>query len=117
MKLSAVISTWNKKDAVLANVAALKAGARVPDEIVVVDNCSRDGTAAALRAAHPDVVLVEMPHDRKGACETFNIGFRTATGQAVAIMDDDVVATRDWLAVLEAALLAEPSSTSMVSSR
>jgi GT2 family glycosyltransferase len=117
MKISAVISTWNKKDAVLANVAALKAGARVPDEIVVVDNCSRDGTAEALRAAHPDVVVVAMPHDRKGACETFNIGFRTATGEAVAIMDDDVLATREWLATLEAALAGEPPSTAMVSSR
>lgn len=117
MKISAVISTWNKRDAVLANVAALKAGRRRPDEIVVVDNCSTDGTAAALRERHPDVVLVEMPHDRKGACETFNIGFRTATGDAVAIMDDDVVATPEWLEVLEAALLSEPPTTALVSSR
>lgn len=117
MRISAVISTWNKREDVLANVAALKAGSRPPDEIVVVDNCSTDGTAAALRAAHPDVVLVEMPHDRKGACETFNLGFRTATGEAIAIMDDDVVATRDWLARLEAALAAEPPTTALVSSR
>ena len=117
MKISAVISTWNKKDAVLANVAALRAGSRPPDEIVVVDNASGDGTAAALRAAWPDVVVVEMPHDRKGACETFNIGFRAATGDAIAIMDDDVVATRDWLAGLERILVAEPASTVLVSSR
>jgi len=117
MRISAVISTWNKRDAVLANVAALKAGRRVPDEIVVVDNCSRDGTAAALRERHPDVVLVEMPHDGKGACETFNIGFRAATGDAIAIMDDDVVASPGWLAALEAALAAEPQTTALVSSR
>ena len=117
MKISAVISTWNKRDAVLANIAGLKAGARVPDEIVVVDNCSRDGTPAAIREHHPDVVLVELPHDRLGACETFNLGFWKASGDAVAIMDDDVVATRDWLATLEAALLAEPATTAMISSR
>jgi GT2 family glycosyltransferase len=117
MNISAVISTWNKREAVLANVAALKAGRRRPDEIVVVDNCSTDGTAAALRERHPDVVLVEMPHDRKGACETFNIGFRTATGDAVAIMDDDVVATPGWLEALEAALESEPPTTALVSSR
>jgi hypothetical protein len=58
-----------------------------------------------------------MPHDRKGACETFNIGFRTASGDAVAIMDDDVVATPEWLATLEAALQAEPPTTALVSSR
>jgi GT2 family glycosyltransferase len=32
-------------------------------------------------------------------------------------MDDDVVATPDWLATLEAALEAEPASTAMISSR
>jgi GT2 family glycosyltransferase len=117
MKISAVISTWNKRDAVLANVAALKAGRRPPDEIVVVDNASTDGTAAALAQAHPDIVLVCMPHDRKGACETFNVGFRTASGDAVAIMDDDVVATAGWLETLEATLLSEPQTTAMVSSR
>jgi GT2 family glycosyltransferase len=117
MKISAVISTWNKREAVLANIAALKAGSRAPDEIVVVDNASRDGTAAAIREQHPEVVLVEMPHDRKGACETFNIGFWKATGDLIAIMDDDVRATADWLATLEAALAAEPASTAMASSR
>ena len=116
-RISAVISTWNKAEDVLANVAALKAGSRPPDEIVVVDNCSRDDTAARLAAEHPDVVLEVMPHDRKGACETFNIGFWRASGDLIAIMDDDVVATRDWLATLEARLAAEPASTAMVSSR
>ena len=117
MRISAVISTWNKREAVLANIAALKAGRRPPDEIVVVDNCSRDGTADAIRARHPDVVLVEMPHDRKGACETFNIGFRSATGDCVAIMDDDVEATPLWLETLESVLRSEPDTTAMVSSR
>lgn len=117
MQISAVISTWNKREAVLANVAALKAGTRVPDEIVVVDNCSSDGTAEAVAEEHPDVVLVVMPHDRLGACETFNIGFRKAGGDLIAIMDDDVVATPEWLATLEAALAAEPQSTVMISSR
>ncbi len=117
MKISAVISTWNKCDAVLANVAALKAGSRPPDEIVVVDNASSDRTVAALAEAHPDVVVLEMPHDRYGACETFNLGFQRATGDAIAIMDDDVVATEGWLEVLEDTLLDEPASTAFVSSR
>lgn len=117
MKISAVISTWNKADAVLANVAALKAGRRVPDEIVVVDNASTDGTVESLEAQHPDVVVVAMPHDRFGACETFNIGFWKATGDLVTIMDDDVEATVDWLAVLEERLAAEPETTAMISSR
>ncbi len=117
MKISAVISTWNKKDDVLANLEALKRGSRVPDEIVVVDNASTDGTVEAIESEHPDVVLVTMPHDRCGACETFNIGFKRATGDCIAIMDDDVVATPEWLETLEACLDQEPTWTGMVSSR
>ncbi len=117
MKITAVISTWNRRDAVAENVAALKAGTRPPDEIVVVDNASTDGTVEMLERDHPDVVVAEMPHDRCGACETFNIGFKLASGDAIAIMDDDVVATTRWLELLEARMLAEPPTTAMVSSR
>ncbi|MHC4844964.1 MAG: glycosyltransferase family 2 protein [Planctomycetota bacterium] len=117
MRISAVISTWNKREAVLANIAALKAGTRVPDEIVVVDNCSSDGTGEAVSKNYPDVVLVVMPHDKLGACETFNIGFERASGDLIAIMDDDVEATPEWLATLEDTLLSDPESTVMVSSR
>ena len=117
MKISAVISTWNRRDDVAANVAALKAGTRPPDEIVVVDNASTDGTAERLEAEHPDVVVARMAHDKYGACETFNIGFKLTRGDAIAIMDDDVVATPRWLELLEARLLAEPETTAMVSSR
>ena len=78
MKISAVISTWNKKDAVLANVAALKAGIRVPDEIVVVDNCSRDGTSAALRAAQSVLLLLagETPVACSAAALTLQVAQR-----------------------------------------
>ena len=117
MKITCVISAWNRREAVAANVAALKAGSRVPDEIVVVDNASTDGTAEWLAEAHPDVVVARMPHDRYGACETFNVGFKLAKGDAVAIMDDDVEARTEWLATLERVLDAEPASTGMVSSR
>jgi len=116
-RISAVISSWNRVDAVLANVKALKAGTRVPDEIVVVDNASSDDTVARLADEHPDVRVVVTAHSDYGACETFNIGFKAATGDWLTIMDDDVEATEGWLATLEQRLLAEPATTAMVSSR
>ncbi len=117
MKISCVISTWNKREAVDANVRALKAGTRVPDEIVVVDNCSSDDTVEYLRNEHPDLVIMQMSTDKLGACETFNVGFRRASGDAIAIMDDDVEATTSWLEILERVLESEPDTTAAVSSR
>jgi len=117
MKISAVISTWNRCDAVADNVKALKAGTRPPDEIVVVDNASTDGTVERLQREHPDVLVAQTAHDGYGACETFNIGFKLTRCELIAIMDDDVVATPRWLELLEARLEAEPVTTAMISSR
>ena len=54
-RIIAVVVTYNRRDMVTRLVAALDAGKVVPDEVVVVDNASTDGTAEALAAAgHQD---------------------------------------------------------------
>jgi len=119
--VTAVISSWNKKAHVLAIVRALMQQTRRPREIVVVDNASTDGTAAALRAEFPipgsPLVLIEMPHDRFGACETFNLGFRAATQEFVAILDDDVVLPPNWVERLLARFDREPPTTVLVTTQ
>lgn len=116
--VSAVISSFNKRAHVLANVRALLQQTRPPAEIIVVENASRDGTAAALRAEFPPgsapLVLIEMPHSGFGACETFNLGFRAARQEFVAILDDDVVLPPNWIERLLARFAAEPPSTGLV---
>lgn len=114
-RVTAVISTWNKAGDVCANLDGLRAQTRPFDQIVVVDNASRDDTAERVRAAYPEVDLVVMPHDRFGACETFNLGFRTATGDLIAILDDDVVLTPEWLERSLERLAQEPESTAVIS--
>jgi GT2 family glycosyltransferase len=117
LTITCVISAWNRSEAVHLNVAALERGTRVPDEIIVVDNASSDDTVAMLRREHPRVRVIGLHNDTRGACETFNIGFKLATSECVAIMDDDVEATATWLEKLERRMLAEPPSTAMISSR
>lgn len=114
--VSCVISTWNKCADVRENLLALTRQTARPAQIVVVDNASKDGTAAMIRREFPQVTLIEMPHDRAGACETFNLGMKAATQPFTAIMDDDVVAPPEWLGRLYDRMLAEPNSTAMVSS-
>jgi GT2 family glycosyltransferase/LmbE family N-acetylglucosaminyl deacetylase len=114
-RVTAVISTWNKAGDVCANLDGLRAQVRPFDEVVVVDNASTDDTADRIRAGYPEVTLVVMPHDRFGACETFNLGFRTATGDLIAILDDDVVLTPSWLEQALERLRQEPASTAIVS--
>ncbi|MFH0945707.1 MAG: PIG-L family deacetylase [Planctomycetota bacterium] len=115
--VSAVISTWNKNAGVRENLLALARQSKRPAEIIVVDNASTDGTPEMIRTEFPEVRLIEMPHDKKGACETFNIGFKAVTQPFTAIMDDDVAAPPNWLETLFERIGREPETTAMVSSK
>lgn len=117
LPITAVISTWNKKDDVRENLLALSRQECLPAEIVVVDNASKDGTADMIRTEFPNVKLLVTAHDKIGACETFNMGFKAATQPWIAIMDDDVVAPPDWLKKLWERAQREPETTAMVSSK
>jgi len=78
-------------------VAALRAAAdaRHPTELIVVDNGSRDGSAAWL-AAQPDVRLIINSHNL-GAPLARNQGLEAASGQWLVVMDNDAIVTPGWL--------------------
>ncbi len=115
--VSAVISTWNKAGSLRENLKALFGQVRPPDEVIVVDNASEDGTAAMVEKSFPGVRFFKMPDSSAGACETFNLGFRAVRHEFTAIMDDDVVAPPDWLDRIMNRFASEPASTAMISSK
>jgi GT2 family glycosyltransferase len=113
--VSLVISVWNRKDDLRDNLRSCLAQTVPADEIVVVDNCSKDGTPEMVRAEFPQVKLVCMPHPRYGACETFNIGFASAGGEYVGILDDDVVLPPTFVEHMLAKFAQEPPTTAILS--
>lgn len=113
--VSLVISVWNRKDDLRDNLQAIQRQTVPADQVVVVDNCSRDGTPEMVLAEFPWVHLIRMPHDRYGACETFNIGFASARGDFVGILDDDVVLPPDFVEAMLAEFAAEPETTAILS--
>ncbi len=116
-RTTAVVSTWNKKEDLRANMESLRAQTLPFDDVVVVDNASRDGTAAMLAAEFPEVRRIVMPHDRYGACETFNIGFSSVNSELTAILDDDIVMPPDWLERATERMQREPATTAIVSTQ
>jgi len=112
--ISVVISAFRKREEVRENLDALARQTLAPDETILVDNHSGDGTAELVRERYPWVKLIETPHDRFGACATFNLGFRAARGELIAILDDDVVLPPDWLERMRDALRREPATTAIV---
>lgn len=90
MKASFVILNYNRKDEVLSTIQKTKALiAAEPQayEIIVVDNNSADGSAEAIKAAHPDIKLIER-RDNTGVAG-WNYGFEQAKGDYFIVLDDD----------------------------
>lgn len=114
--VAAVMTSFNKREDVRKNLDAIRAQTVPFDQVVVVDNCSSDGSAEMIREGYPEVQLIVMPHDGYGACETFNIGFSTARTDYIAILDDDVVLPPEWNEKMLAKAASEPPSTALISS-
>jgi GT2 family glycosyltransferase len=82
--------------------------ARERFEVIVVDDGSRDGTAALLASA--DDVRVVTRAVGAGPAAARNEGWRVARASLVAFTDDDCVATPGWLEALVGACLARPGA-------
>jgi GT2 family glycosyltransferase len=85
-RVSVVMLTYNRREEVLCNLAALSAAMPgVP--IVLVDNCSADGTAQAVIERYPHVRTVRAPFNMGAAGR--NLGVRACYTPYVAFCDDD----------------------------
>lgn len=114
---TAVLTSFNKKDWMRINLAAIRKQNMPFDRVVVVDNCSRDGSIEMIRDEFPEVELIVMPDSSYGACETFNIGFGNADTEFIAILDDDVEMPPEWLELMYARFAKEPATTALISSK
>ncbi len=77
-------------------------------ETIVVESDSHDGTAAMVRAAFPEVILLE-PGENTGFARGNNLGIKRACGDAVLLLNPDTELTAGTLAALHHALLADPT--------
>ena len=116
-KTTAVLTSFNKRDDVRENLAAIAAQSLPFEAVIVVDNASSDGTIEMIREEFPWVELVVMPNSNYGACETFNVGFASSRSPLTAILDDDIVMPPDWLEKTTRKMLSEPATTAIVSTK
>ncbi|MGC2659562.1 MAG: glycosyltransferase family 2 protein [Bryobacteraceae bacterium] len=103
-KISAIIPSWNRADLLRGILPNLRAQTRPPDEILVVDNGSSDGSAGEARELGAEVISLEANCGFAGAV---NEGIRKAAGEWLLILNNDVVLEPDWLEVLLAGALRE----------
>lgn len=100
MKLSVLMPVYNEeKD--IAQILDMVAAVPVDKEVIVVDDCSRDGTSGILEAISiPEVRIIRHPVNRgKGAA--IRTALAAASGDAVIIQDaDQEYDPGDYLALL-----------------
>lgn len=85
-RVSVVMLTHNRSEQTLRSLGELSALAERPP-LVVVDNASSDGTAAAVRREYPDVRVIELAENIGAAGR--NHGVEAVDTEYVAFSDDD----------------------------
>lgn len=91
--ISVVIPTYNRQGSILNCIRSVQEQSVAVTEIIVVDDCSDDGTISVVRTVDdPRIRLVCLTH-RSGAQSARNAGIREARGKWIAFLDSD----DEWL--------------------
>src|SRR5687768_858000 len=90
MDISVIILSWNTKELLHKCLKALQHHkSKFCFEVIVVDNCSSDGSADMVRSCFPFVVLIESG-ENLGFAKGNNLGLNYSSGRFKCLMNSDV---------------------------
>jgi N-acetylglucosaminyl-diphospho-decaprenol L-rhamnosyltransferase len=108
-RVSVLVVSFNTKEDVLRCLASVREHAGLPCEVVVVDNASQDGTVTAVRAQHPDAVVIENAANL-GFGAANNRGLARSSAPFVLLLNSDAELPPGALPTLLARLEARPDA-------
>lgn len=94
--VSVIILNWNGKYLLEECINSLKKQTYPHFEVIVVDNGSTDGSISFVEQHAPHVKLVKVG-ENKGFSGGNMQGLRVAKGEYIALLNNDAVATPEWL--------------------
>ncbi len=110
MKISVVVTTYNRPAALSLVLRALLAQQRLPDEILIADDGSTEETRAAIQtlARTSSVPMLHLWQEDQGfrAAAARNLSVAAAQGDLIVFLDGDCVPRPDFVAQHQC--LAEP---------
>jgi glycosyltransferase involved in cell wall biosynthesis len=102
VKVSVICTVWNEAQAIEPLLASLEAQRRAPDEVIIADGGSTDGTLAILAAWAESGRFPLRVLERPGSniSQGRNAAIAAATGDVVAVTDAGVRIEPGWLEAL-----------------
>jgi glycosyltransferase involved in cell wall biosynthesis len=108
MKVSVVVPTLGRRDALASCLDALLEGSVPPAEIVVVDQSQGDAVARLLDERRASSTAIDrLVRTADGLSAARNAGAHATTGDVIAFTDDDCVPAPTWLEALAAAFAGD----------
>lgn len=96
MKISVIVPNFNGISILRDCLVSLSAHHMKPDQIVVVDNGSTDGSQDAIRREFPSVTLVALK-ENTGFTGANNAGIKSAEGDLIVLLNNDCIVEQNWL--------------------
>ena len=87
-QISLVILTCNRKNTLSDLLNEIRHQTYQPSEVIIVDNNSNDGTYSMVGSKYPDIKIIKLSQNI--GCAARNIGIRSALGDIIVTLDDDV---------------------------
>jgi alpha-1,3-rhamnosyltransferase len=115
--ISAIVTSANQSQFVLEALASIEAQDQRPDQVVVVDDASTDGSQRLISDwfARTGIAGELVANDANlGICRVMNRGLERATGEYIAVLHGDDLWLPSKLQVQAAALDAAPEHVSLV---
>src|ERR671921_247198 len=92
--ISLVIALYNQIDYTRRCIESIMACTGNPYDLILVDNASVDATADYVRDL-PATVITNQTN--LGCAKAWNQGIRASRGEAIGILNNDIVVTPGWL--------------------
>ena len=109
-RVSAAVLNYDGRDLLEVILPSLAAQEYRDFETIVVDNGSTDDSVSYVRETWPQVRVVSAGVANVGVAAALNIAVRTATGEFVALLNNDIELDSRWLGELVAALDRHPEA-------
>lgn len=109
LSISVIIITLNRAELIRETLDSLTRQTRQPDEVIVVDNGSTDGTREVVSSFDGKLHIRYILEEARGIPYARNTGVRNATGDIIAFIDDDCIAVENWLKYVEIPFIRDPN--------